>query len=156
MLRILHDTKYDFIKHWKTVGHRHDRASSCSASCCSGSRGATRQALNYSIEFTGGTVMQLHFAADAATDAVRGDASTQAGFTGAEVTTVRQSTRLPHPGAAEAGDAAAANADSVGAQIVDVAQAAAARTIRRSVVRAEAVGPRVGAELQDEGDHARS
>ncbi len=146
MLRLLHDTKYDFIKYWRTaalgtiafivlgmvlLGYHHAR---------------TGSALNYSVEFTGGTVVQLKFAQPPSADLVR-SAVDQAGFSGAEVTMFGDPTDYLVKAQAKAGEVAAANADSVGAQIVRVLAQRAPQNAAK-VVRAEAVGTSVGAELQ--------
>src|SRR6185437_3825850 len=87
MFRILHDTKYDFIQYWKTA------ATGTIAFIILGmillGVHAVRHnghALNYSVEFTGGSTMQLQFAKAPPPDAVR-NAVDQAGYSGAEVTT---------------------------------------------------------------------
>ena len=56
MLRILHDTKIDFIRWWRTaavltIGFIVIGLGSL----------ALRGGFDYSVEFTGGTLMQLHF-----------------------------------------------------------------------------------------------
>src|SRR5690349_9797231 len=87
MLRILHDTKLDFIKHWKTaaIGTIAFIALGMVLLVVHAAR-HNGKALNESVEFIGGTVVQLQFQNDAPTDAVRG-AVDQAGFRGSEVTT---------------------------------------------------------------------
>jgi len=146
MLRILHDTKYDFIKYWKTA------AIGTIAFIVLGfvllGVHAIRhngRALNESIEFTGGTVVQLHFAQPPNADVVRA-AVDQAGFPGSEVTTFGDASDYQVKVQQKAGEAAAANADSVGAQIRSVLLA---RTPGNAVQvqRAEAVGSSVGSEL---------
>ena len=59
MLRILHDTKYDFIKWWKT-------AAILTAAFIALGIGAVAflGGFQYSIEFTGGTLMQVAFTQD--------------------------------------------------------------------------------------------
>ena len=137
MLRILHDTKYDFIKYWKTAGDRHDRVHRARLRAARRPRGAAHgEALNYSIEFTGGTVVQLHFAQAASRRRRprRGRRGRLPRLRGHDVRRRRTNYMVKVP--PKAGEAAAANADSVGAQIVDVAQAAAARRTRRTVAQA--------------------
>ena len=56
MLRILHDTKYDFIKYWKTAVIGDHRVHRARRGVHGLPQGAHRARLNYSIEFTGGTV----------------------------------------------------------------------------------------------------
>jgi preprotein translocase subunit SecF len=147
MLRILHDTKYDFIKYWKTAvfGTIGFIALGLVLLGVHAAR-HNGEALNRSVEFTGGTVVQLHFAQNAAPDVVR-SAVDQAGFSGAEVTTFGDaSTYLVKAGPKE-GDAAASDAAAVGARIAQVlGQRLPNNPVR--VDRSESVGPRVGAELQ--------
>jgi preprotein translocase subunit SecF len=148
MLRILHDTKYDFIKYWKTAAigtvgfiilgflllgvHAHNH---------------NGDALNYSVEFTGGAQVHLKFAQPVqSTDAVRA-AVDKAGFPGAEVTTFGSAQDYLVKVQPKAGEAAAINADSVGSEIVGILkQTVPGNTV--SVAEARAVGPRVGAELK--------
>src|ERR1700712_1821766 len=146
MLRILHDTKYDFIKYWRTaaigtiafialgmvlLGVHHFRSGS---------------ALNYSVEFTGGTVVQVSFKEAPSADAVR-NAVDQVGFAGSEVTSFGDDLNYLVKVQPKVGAAAAANAHLVGQPIV--------AQLRKNlpanpatVARAEAVGARVGSELQ--------
>ena len=53
MLRILHDTNYDFIRWWKVM------AAITIAFIVLGLGSLAIKPLNLSIEFTGGTLMQL-------------------------------------------------------------------------------------------------
>jgi preprotein translocase SecF subunit len=146
MLRIFHDTTYDFIKHGKTAAigtigfillgfvllgvhaARHNG-----------------RALNESIEFTGGTVVQLRFAQPPNPDVVRA-AVDEASFPGSEITTFGDANAYQVKVQQGAGEAAAANADGVGAQIRSVLMA---RMPGNSVQvqRADAVGSSVGSEL---------
>lgn len=147
MLRILHDTKYDFIKYWKaaavgTIGFillgfillgvhasRHNGA-----------------ALNYSVEFTGGAQIQVQFAQPATPDVVR-SAVDKLGFQGSEVTTFGDASNYMVKVQQKAGSSAAINADSVGAQIVgQLKQDVPANPSH--VAQAQAVGARVGTELK--------
>ena len=146
MLRILHDTKYDFIKHWKTA------AIATIAFILLGflllgvhALRHNGRALNESVEFTGGTVIQLHFARAPNPDAVR-NAVDQAGFSGAEVTTFGNTSDYLVKVQPKAGVAAAANADSIGAEIRQLLEQRTPGNVVR-VDRAEAVGPRVVSDL---------
>ena len=60
MLRILHDTKLDFIKHWKTavIGTVAFIALGLILLVVHAQR-HNGDALNYSVEFTGGAVVQI-------------------------------------------------------------------------------------------------
>ena len=147
MLRILHDTNYDFIKHWKTavIG---TIAFIALGLVLLGVHAARHngQALNESVEFTGGTVVQLQFDKDAQPDAVR-SAVDQAGFSGSEVTTFGDARDYLIKVPPKEGVAAAANADSLGAHIVSVLKQRVPDNPAR-VQRAESVGPGVGSELK--------
>ena len=147
MLRILHDTKYDFIKFWKaavfgTIGFI------ALGLVLLGVHAARHhgEALNRSVEFTGGTVVQLKFAQNAPADVVR-SAVDEAGFAGSEVTTFGDASTYLVKAPPKEGDAAASDAAAVGAHIAQVlTQRLPNNPVR--VDRSESVGPRVGAELQ--------
>src|SRR5262249_31639505 len=144
MLRILHDTKYDFIKHWKTAVAATIAFIVLGFGLMLYHKERTGEAINYSIEFTGGTVVQLKFAQPAHADAVRA-AVDAAGFNGSEIASFGSTADYivkvpPKPGATSAPDAPA-----LGEQL----RAELAKTIPGNparVERAESVGPRVGAE----------
>jgi preprotein translocase subunit SecF len=146
MLRILHDTSYDFIKFWKqsVIG---TIAFIVLGLILLGVHAARHngEALNRSVEFTGGTVVQLHFAKPADGNVVRG-AVDAAGFSGAEVTTFGAPTDYMIKAPPKEGSLAAANADSVGAHIIDVLKQRAPDN-PATVQQAQSVGPRVGQEL---------
>jgi preprotein translocase subunit SecF len=147
MLRILHDTKYDFIKYWKTAVFGTIGFIALGLVLL-GVHAARHhgEALNRSVEFTGGTVVQLKFAQNAPPDVVR-SAVDQAGFSGAEVTTFGDNATYLIKAPPKEGDAAAADAAAVGAHIAQVlTQRLPNNPVR--VDRSESVGPRVGAELQ--------
>ena len=59
MLRILHDTKYDFIKYWKTAVIATAGFIVLGLALMMYHKGRTGHYLNYSVEFTGGAVVQL-------------------------------------------------------------------------------------------------
>jgi preprotein translocase subunit SecF len=147
MLRILHDTKIDFISHWKAAAIG-TIAFIVLGFILLGVHAARHhgQALNYSVEFTGGTVVQLTFPTPPSADAVR-SAVDQAGFGGSEVTTFGDSRNYLVKVQAVEGVAAAANADSVGAHIVQVLKQRLPDD-PATVARAESVGARVGDELK--------
>ncbi len=146
MLRILHDTKVDFIKYWKVAAAGTIGFIVLGIILLGVHKARTGRALNYSVEFTGGAVIQLSFPQVPSSDAVR-KAVDQAGFTGAEVTTFGDTKTYLVKVQGKTGEAAAANADSVGAQIVSVLGRQLAGNPAK-VERAEAVGARVGSELQ--------
>ncbi|MEA2763636.1 MAG: preprotein translocase subunit SecF, partial [Gemmatimonadaceae bacterium] len=137
MLRILHDTNYDFIRWWKVM------AGITLAFILLGLGSLAVKAPNYSIEFTGGTLMQLEFVKPPDVAEVRA-ALDQAGIHGAEIQqfgTNREFTVR----AQNAGDVAAqANgAESIAVRIEQVLKQKFGENALK-VVRTEAVGPRVG------------
>ena len=139
MLRILHDTKYDFIKAWRIA------------------LGATiafiviglvalviHGGLNRSIEFTGGTLMQLEFAQPPNVGDLRSTVD-GAGFTGSEIQQFGNNREftIRAAGHTAASDAQVQNtASRIRAALEQKYGAANVR-----VVREEIVGPRVGEEL---------
>jgi preprotein translocase subunit SecF len=142
MLRIFHNTTFDFIRWWKwaagiTVGFIVIGLASF----------AFTGGVNYSIEFTGGTLQQLEFRQPPNVADVRSTLD-RAGIRGAEI----QQYGSPREFTVRAQDAAnvesqAAGAASVGRRIQSaLAQRFGADAFR--VVRTEAVGPRVGEELR--------
>jgi len=147
MLRILHDTKYDFIKFWKTavIG---TIAFIALGVVLLGVHAARHngQALNKSVEFTGGTSVQLKFAQNAPPDVVRA-AVDQAGFSGSEVTSFGDASTYLVKAPPKEGDSAAQDAAAVGQRIADVLKQRLPNNPVR-VDKSESVGPRVGAELQ--------
>jgi preprotein translocase subunit SecF len=147
MLRILHDTKLDFIKHWKTaaIGTIGFILLGMVLLVVHAAR-HNGKALNESVEFLGGTVLQIQFPQDASVDVVRASVD-EAGFTGAEVTTFGDTRNFLVKAPPKEGVAAAANADSIGAAVADILKRRLPANPAR-IERAEAVGPRVGSELK--------
>jgi preprotein translocase subunit SecF len=141
MLRILHDTNYDFIRWWKVM------AGITLAFILLGLGSLAVKPPNYSIEFTGGTLMQLNFVQPPDVGEIRATLD-QAGIPGAEIQqfgTNRDFTvRAQNPAtvAAQAGGATTI-ADRIGQVLT---QKFGANSFR--VVRTEGVGPRVGSELR--------
>jgi preprotein translocase subunit SecF len=142
MLRILHDTNFDFIKWWRWA------AGITAAFILAGLASfAIRGGVNYSIEFTGGTLMQLQFTK--ATDAGRIRSTLdRAGVSGAEIQQFGSDSEFTVR-AQDRRDVAqqASGAESV-AQRVQDALTKEFGAAAYKVVRTEAVGPRVGAELR--------
>jgi preprotein translocase subunit SecF len=146
MIRIFHHTRYDFIKWWRVM------AIATAAFIVIGfSRVLYDGGVRYSIDFTGGTLMQLAF--DQRPDVAQLRAALDAGgIRNAEITqfgsdrefTVRaqEAEGAPATGATETRGAATA---ARRIQTV-LAQRFGAASFR--VVRTEAVGPRVGSELR--------
>jgi preprotein translocase subunit SecF len=139
MLRILHDTKIDFIRWWRwaaglTIGFIVIGLGSL----------AIRGGFDESVEFTGGTLMQLHFKQLPDASKIR-SALDAGGIKDAEIQTF---------GAASDNDftvrarslPTSAGADSTSHQITGLLTGAfGAGNV--TVTRTEAVGPKVGSEL---------
>ncbi|MFL5485057.1 MAG: protein translocase subunit SecF [Gemmatimonadaceae bacterium] len=141
MLRILHDTRYDFIRWWKVM------AVVTVAFILLGFGSLAIKAPNYSIEFTGGTLMQLEFNQPPDVGTIRSTLDA-AGISGAEIQqfgTNREFT-VRAQNAKEVA-AQAKGAANIATTIESVLKAKfGANSLR--VVRTEAVGPRVGQELK--------
>ena len=139
MLRIFHNTKYDFIRWWKWA------AGLTVAFLLIGLISYIRAPINYSIEFTGGTLMQVEFAQPLDVSSLRAKLS-QAGIQGAEITqfgSPREFTiRAQEPAQVAAQEAGAGTV----ARRIDATLKSAYGSQAR-IVRSEAVGPRVGSEL---------
>jgi len=142
MLRILHDTKFDFIKWWRWA------AGLTAAFILLGLASfAIRGGVNYSIEFTGGTLMQVQFTKVIDVGRIRSTMD-RAGITGAEIQTfgsdsgftIRAQNR-------QAVASQASGAESVAQRVQDALTKEFGASSYR-VARTEAVGPRVGAELR--------
>ena len=78
MLRILHGTSYDFIRWWRWA------AGLTIAFIVIGAASILHKEPNFSIEFTGGTLMQVQFATPPDVGAIRSSLD-QAGIKGAEI-----------------------------------------------------------------------
>ena len=141
MLRILHNTKVDFIRLWRWS------TAITALFIVPGLILIAIAGFRYSIEFTGGTLMQLEFTTAPDVGEVRSTLS-NAGISGAEIQTFGSPRELQ----VRAQDEADVAQQSVGAESV-------AQRIRTAlnnryganayrVVRTEGVGPRVGAELR--------
>jgi preprotein translocase subunit SecF len=138
MLRILHGTKYDFIRHWKKA------AILTIAWIVVGLGFLAIHGVNYSIEFTGGTLIQLQFKQPPHIDDIR-TVVDQAGFPNSEITKFGSETEYTVR-AQSHGASTAASGDST-ARIIE---AALHKRYGNDVAvpRSEFVGPRVGAELR--------
>ncbi len=141
MLRIFHDTKYDFIKWWKVA------AIATGAFMLLGVASfAVTGGVNYSVEFTGGTLVQLKFKQPTDAGKIR-SALDGANIKGAEV--------QQYGGADEftirAQDKALVSQQAAGAgKVEDDIRAALSRSLGAStysIVRTESIGPKVGEEL---------
>jgi len=142
MLRILHGTNYDFIKYWRTA------AVLTIAFILLGMGSALfKGGFPYSIEFTGGTLMQLEFTTPPNVAGLRSTLDA-AGVKGAEITSFGSNREYTlRAQGAEQVAAQAAGSEKIAAQI-EAALKAAPTDNQFKVVRVETVGPRVGGELR--------
>lgn len=141
MLRIFHNTHYDFIRWWKWA------AGLTAAFLLIGLISYIQAPINYSIEFTGGTLVQVKFRQPPDVAALR-ERMTAAGVQGAEITQFGSPTeytiRAQEPRLVASQDTAAGTvARRIRAALLSTYGAGNAE-----VVRTEAVGPRVGDELR--------
>ncbi len=141
MLRIFHNTSYDFIRWWRWAA-----ALTIAFILAGAATFAITGGINRSIEFTGGTLLQIEFQQAASAADVR-SALDAAGVTGAEI----QQFGSPREYTIRVQDQASVAQQDAGAEgIARVMRAALERRFPAgsfTVVRTEAVGPRVGEEL---------
>lgn len=141
MIRLLHGTNFDFIR-WRVWA-----AALTLAFLALGALSFAWRGLNYSVEFTGGVLIQLEFREPPDISDVRSTLA-DAGITGAEI----QQFGSPTEFTIRAQDRAVVQAQAAGAERVSntIERALFERygTENVTVVRTEAVGPRVGAELR--------
>ena len=141
MLRILHDTNYDFIRWWKVM------AGITIAFIVLGLGSLAIKAPNWSIEFTGGTLMQLNFTQPPDVGVIRSTLDA-AGIHGAEIQ--QFGTNRDFTVRAQNPEQVAAQAKGA-ADIANTIEAVLKKKFGDSavrVVRKEGVGPRVGDELK--------
>ena len=142
MLRIFHNTKYEFVKHWRIA------AGLTAAFILAGlvTFGFTG-GVNYSIEFTGGTLMQVQFKQAPDVAVVRSTLD-KAGITGSEIQQYGTDTEYT----IRARDEKQVEAQAAGAEGISKSIAAALEQQfgagNVTIVRTEAVGPKVGSELR--------
>jgi len=142
MLRILHDTKYDFIKWWRI-------AAIITIVFIVAGLGSFlfRGSWNYSIEFTGGTLMQLEFTQPPNVSELRSELEAN-GIHGSEI----QQFGSDREFAIRAQESSQIASQAAGAE--GVARRIEAALKKKygenafTVVRREAVSPRVGSELR--------
>jgi preprotein translocase subunit SecF len=142
MIRIFHNPKYDFIKWWRVAA-----VSTIVFILVGLASFAIRPGINYSIEFTGGTLMQLEFKQPPDVGEIRSTLD-RAGITGAEI----QQFGSPREFTIRAQDRRTVSEQAAGAegiakrieQVLDQRFGEGAF----SVTRSEAVGPKVGSELR--------
>jgi preprotein translocase subunit SecF len=141
MVRILHGTNIDFVRWWKwAVGITAGFILIGLATF------AIHPTINKSIEFTGGTMMQVQFANPVDVGSLRSSLD-QAGITGAEIQqfgSAREFTVRAKD--AEQRGAATSGAETVARQIQSVLEQKYGQS-NVKIIRTEAVGPRVGDEL---------
>ena len=147
MLRILHDTKIDFIRLWKVT------TAVTLAFILPGMILVATQGYRYSIEFTGGTLMQVHFNTPPSVADIRSSLD-GAGLGGAEIAEfgsksdfVIRAQDKRH--VAEQGSGAESVGNEMRAALTQKF-GASAFTVQRS----EAVGPKVGGELRQKALYA--
>ena len=142
MLRIFHNTKYEFVKHWRIA------AGLTVAFIIAGlvTFGITG-GVNYSIEFTGGTLMQVEFKQAPDVAVLRGTLD-EAGITGSEIQQFGAATEYT----IRARDEKQVAAQAAGAEGISKTIAAALDAKfgagNVTIVRTDAVGPKVGSELR--------
>ncbi|MHB8837480.1 MAG: protein translocase subunit SecF [Gemmatimonadaceae bacterium] len=142
MLRILHGTHYDFIKYWRTA------AVLTIAFILIGIGSAIfTGGFPYSIEFTGGTLVQLEFKTPPDVSKLRATLDA-AGIKGAEIASFGSNREYT----IRAQEAAQVAEQAAGAEkVADRIQATLKQAMGEGafkVGRTESVGPRVGAELR--------
>ena len=142
MLRIFHDTRFQFVRHWRIAA-----VATVAFIVIGIGAFAVTGGVRYSIEFTGGTLMQVRFQQPPDVAEMRSTLS-DAGIGDAEITqygsNVDYSIRAQDASQVEA---QAAGAETIGAKI----QAALSEKYGADgfqVILSEAVGPRVGSELR--------
>ncbi len=143
MIRIFHNTNYEFIRWWRVA------AGLTMAFIVAGLVSfAVKGGVNYSIEFTGGTLMQLQFKTPPDVAVLRSTLD-KAGITGAEIQ--QFGTDLDYTVRArdekQVQEQATVGAEGISKRI----EAALVQQFgigAMTVVRTEAVGPKVGSELR--------
>ncbi|MDQ6736515.1 MAG: protein translocase subunit SecF [Gemmatimonadota bacterium] len=141
MLRIFHDTHYDFIRWWRVA------IGLTVAFIAIGIGSLAIKGVNYSIEFTGGTLKQLSFKTPTDPGRIR-SVMDKSGFSDAEIQefgSPRDFT-LRVRGAQEVA-AQAAGAELISKRVDSILYANFGQN-NVTVLRTEAIGPRVGSELR--------
>ncbi len=141
MLRIFHNTKYDFIKWWKVAA-----IATLAFMAIGLASFAVTGPVNYSVEFTGGTLVQLKFKQAGDAGKIRA-ALDGAGIKGAEV----QQFGGPDEFIIRAQEASLVAQQAAGAEkVADRIRAAMVTAFGESaftVARKESISPKVGEEL---------
>ena len=141
MLRILHGTSYDFIKYWRHA------AIITIAFIVVGLSVLVVSGPHYSIEFTGGTTMQVEFAKAPNPDVIRSTVD-HAGFSGSTIQQFGSPTEYTINAQAESGSGLESAADSTAKQIETALHAQFGDTSQVRVISSQFVGSQVSAELQ--------
>jgi len=140
MIRIFHDTKFDFIKWW-----RHAAIATIAFMLLGVGSYFVSGSPNYSIEFTGGTLMQLQFKQPPNPEELRAVVGVAA--PGSEIQQYGSNIEYT----VRAQDRTATEVTSTTAGVSKKVQEALSAKYGKdgfAVVRAEAVGPKVGSELR--------
>ncbi len=141
MLRIFHNTKYDFIKWWKVAA-----IATLAFMAIGVASFAVTGGVNYSVEFTGGTLVQLKFKGPADAGRIR-SVLDAAGIRGAEV----QQFGGPDEFIVRAQGKSLVSQQAAGAEkIADQIKTALSTALGDSaftVARKESISPKVGEEL---------
>jgi len=140
MLRILHGTSYDFIKYWRHA------AIITIAFILVGLTSLFVRGARYSIEFTGGTTLQVEFAKAPNPDVIRSTVD-RAGFSGSTIQQFGSPTAYTINAQPKTGDAAVSS-DSTAKQIEAALHGQFGDTSQVRVLSSQYVGPQVGAELR--------
>ena len=140
MLRIFHNTNYDFIRWWKWA------AGLTLAFLLLGLVSYVRAPINKSIEFTGGTMLQVEFQRAPDVSALRTQLAT-AGIQGAEIIQFGSEREFVIRAQESRHIAAQDTAAGTIAKTITQALSSAYGPNEVKVVRTEAISPRVGDEL---------
>ena len=146
MLRLIHGSTYDFIKYWRTAAIVTIAFIAIGMGMLVVHRINYGSAINWNVEFVGGTFMQVKFAKPTDAGAVR-QAIDASGYE-AEVAQFGDKTEYAVRAGAAGQAATTSTADSTAAQIERALHARFGDTSQVKVLRSEFIGPRVGAELQ--------
>jgi preprotein translocase subunit SecF len=138
MLRILHGTNYDFVKPWRLA------VGVTVAFIVAGIVAFAIHGLNRSIEFTGGTLMQLEFTQPPDVGQIRQTVDA-AGFEHSEIQQFGSAREFTVRAAGQGADASA-SVDNT-AKVIQAALEKQFGAANVKVVRSEIVGARVGEEL---------
>ncbi|MDE3153277.1 MAG: protein translocase subunit SecF [Gemmatimonadota bacterium] len=141
MLRIFHNTSYDFIKYWRHA------AILTIAFIVVGLGVLFVRGARYSIEFTGGTMMQVEFAKAPNPDAIRATVDA-AGFGGSTIQQFGSPTEYTINAQNRGGTVSTLATDSTVKQIGAALHAKFGDTTQVRVNQSQYISPQVGAELR--------